>query len=139
VGDTSFQVDYERERQKRSAVRVDVDSLPVQIWRLGRNLCDPVGAAFVNLSGSGGLIEYEKNLPVGLNVHCRFALAGGPLNSVDASIVRSLPSPIPGVFKMGLHFDIALEGKRDILVKWIFEEIGRQRRLHDSPPPLRRR
>ncbi len=128
MSSASSPADYVPDRQKRTAVRVDVDSLPMQLWLLRRDVCELIPATFVNLSGSGGLIEFHEALPIGLNVHCRFGLPSGMVNSVDAQIVRSLPGSTSSSFKLGLHFEFPLEGKRDILVRWIFEEISRQRR-----------
>jgi hypothetical protein len=124
---------YNPEAQKRTAVRVDVERLPVQVWLCHLQRCAAVPAVFVNLSGAGGLIEIDRALAVGLRLHCRFVLPRSPLSSVGSTVIRCTPlaaaaGPTP-LFKLAVHFNFTLEGKRDLVVRWIFEEIARQRRI----------
>jgi hypothetical protein len=127
---------YSPEAQKRTAVRADVERLPMHVWLCHLQRCVGIPAVFVNLSGSGALIEIDRSLAVGLRMHCRFVLPNGHLCSVGSTVIRCTPlaaaTAAAPLYRLAVHFHFALEGKRDSVVRWIFEEIARQRRTAEG-------
>lgn len=114
--------------QRRTAVRVDVDRLPAEIWTPRLMVWDSVPAIMLNLSAGGALVEHNRPLPLQLDVQVRFRLPqGDELFSISASVVRVLHTG-EQQYQMGLRFAFTHESKRDKITRWVFAELARRHR-----------
>ena len=121
--------DSQLDRQKRNAVRIDIERLPLELWICRLQRCDLCPAHLLNISGSGALIESKRAFAPRLRLHGRFwPLDKATLFCFAIVVVRCMPASRPNAFNLAVTLHFAQEGKRDLLIKWVFDQAARQLR-----------
>ena len=114
--------------QRRTAVRVDVDRIAVEIWTPRLMVWDSFPGIMLNLSAGGALVEHSRPLQLQLDVQVRFRLPQQEeLFSIATTVVR-VENSGPQQYQMGLQFSFSQEARRDKLTRWVFSELARRHR-----------